>query len=95
MPQVAQVQVCLSHAFAVVGHYDFLLAALLDLHLDTGCASVYGVLQKLLDCRCRSLNYLACGDFIDDLIGQNVYFGGFHDQNIAIFCFFCFFYYIA
>ena len=67
--EVADVQVCLAHAFPVVGNEDFLFSALFNLDLNTGCSRIYGIFNKFFYCGCRALYDLSGGDFVNDFVG--------------------------
>ena len=60
------------HAAAVVGYLDELLSAGFDVHANALRTRVQRILQQLFDYRRRTLHYLAGGDFVGDIVGENV-----------------------
>ncbi len=60
------------HAMAVVGDADEFAAAGFDLDTDASGAGVNGVLKQFLDDGGRTLDDLAGGDLVRDLVGEDV-----------------------
>ena len=56
---------------AVIDDADQLAAACLDLHAYAGGASVQGVLEQLLHHRSGTLDHLARGDLVGNLVGKD------------------------
>src|SRR6476659_3609906 len=65
-----QQRIVTHHAAAVVSNLDQLLAARFHLHADTRCASIKRILQQLLQYRRRTLNQLARGDLVSNMLGK-------------------------
>ena len=59
------------HALAVVGHADQLASAAFDFDPDARGAGVQGILQQLLDYGGGTVDHLARGDLIGDLVRKN------------------------
>ncbi len=70
--------VFLGHAQAVVNDLDEGRAAAFDDEIDLMGIRIDAVLHQFLDHRGRAVDDLPCGDLVDEIFGQNVYFtGGF------------------
>ena len=70
MPFDGEPRVVRFHAVAIVFDTDLLLAAELDLNRQPACARIDGVLDELLDDRCRPLDDLAGGDLVREVCGK-------------------------
>ena len=60
------------HTASVIGDLDQLFAAGFDDDLDAGGAGVEGVFQQFFDYRGGTFHYLAGGDFVGDVFGEDV-----------------------
>ena len=63
--------IVLIHAFAIIDDPDKTGSATFDLDLDMVGPGIEAVFQQLFDDGSRALDDLACGDLVDQLLGED------------------------